>query len=182
MTGQFGPDVRFEDRQGYTERSTAEAAWTGLNSVPKLTRCLEEDVGMGRLVGFVMGHARKRRNRAGLAVATALVLATTPASALFLTTYGDFAQMSEAQQEQIVEAAIYEMIHYFVSTKREDSKSVCVGRYFSGSYSGNEGGYGDLHEHLDVMKEQYEAGTLGDGEESYIERLVLKLIKDECGV
>ena len=123
-----------------------------------------------------------RRLPAGLAVVTAMLLTATPASALFLTTYGDYVKMSQQEQENVIESAIYEMIHYFVSTKREDSKSVCVGRYFSGSFDSNRGGYADLRERLDVMNEQYEAGTLGTGEESYVERVVLKLIKDECGV
>jgi hypothetical protein len=111
-----------------------------------------------------------------------MALAASPAPALFLTTYGEFAQMSEDEQASVVDAAIYEVIQYFVSTKRDNAKQNCVGRYFSGSYSSNQGGYGDLKVRLEEMGEQYEAGTLGDGEESYVERAVLKLIKDECGV
>jgi len=123
-----------------------------------------------------------RRAMAGLAVAAAMALAATPAPALFLTTYGEFAQMPEDEQASVVDAAIYEVIQYFVSTKRDNAKQNCVGRYFSGSYGSNEGGYGDLKARLEEMGEQYEAGTLGDGEESYVERAVLKLIKDKCGV
>jgi hypothetical protein len=128
---------------------------------------------------------RRRRWRhalAGPAVGVVMLLAAAPASALFLTTYGDYIKMSPEEQENIVEAAIYEMIHYFVSTKRDDSKSVCVGRYFSGSFDSRSGGYADLRVGLDEMGEQYEAGTLGTGEESYVERAVLKLIKEECGI
>ena len=119
---------------------------------------------------------------AGLTAVVMSVMAAMPASALFLTTYGDFARMSEAEQAQIVESAIYEMIQYFHNTKREDSNSICVGRYFSGSYGSDEGGYGELNDVLDDMRQRYEAGTLGDGEDSYVERAVLKLIKDKCGV
>jgi len=126
--------------------------------------------------------SRWRHALAGPAVGVAMLLAAAPASALFLTTYGDYIKMSPEEQENIVEAAIYEMIHYFVSTKRDDSKSVCVGRYFSGSFDSRSGGYADLRERLDEMGEQYEAGTLGTGEESYVERVVLKLIKEECGI
>ena len=123
-----------------------------------------------------------RRALAGLAIGASMALAASPASALFLTTYGEFAQMSEDEQASVVDAAIYEVIQYFVSTKRDNAKQNCVGRYFSGSYGSNEGGYGDLKVRLEEMGEQYESGTLGDGEESYVERAVLKLIKDECGV
>ncbi len=119
---------------------------------------------------------------AGVAAAVIGIAAPPPASALFLTTYGDFAKMSEAEQAQLVESAIYEMIQYFHNTKREDSNSICVARYFSGSYGSDEGGYGDLNEVLEDMRERYEAGTLGDGEDSHVQRAVLKLIKDKCGV
>jgi hypothetical protein len=125
---------------------------------------------------------RRRRVHAGLAIAIAMFLTATPSWALFLTTYGEYAQMSKEEQEATVNSAIYEVIQYFVSTKRDDSKSNCVGRYFSGNMESNKGGYRDLRERLDIMKEQYEAGTLGDGEDSYVERAVLKLIKDKCGV
>ncbi len=133
------------------------------------------------LKGKTRGKVHGRHVVTSLTLAAAMWLAATPASALFLTTYGDYIKMSKGEQEQIVEAAIYEMIQYFVTTKREDSKSLCVGRYFSGSIDSNRGGYGDLREKLDEMHEKYEAGTLGTGEESYVERVVLKLIKDECG-
>lgn len=124
----------------------------------------------------------KHKAVAGLTAVFLTSMSAAPASALFLTTYGEFARMSEAEQAQIVESAIYEMIQYFHNTKREDSNSICVARYFSGSYGSDEGGYGDLNDVLDGMRQRYEAGTLGDGEESYVERAVLKLIKDKCGV
>jgi hypothetical protein len=127
-------------------------------------------------------RSRRRRFPAGVAVAVAVFLAATPSWALFLTTYGEFAQMSAQEQQNVVDSAIYEVIQYFVSTKRDNSKSLCVGRYFSGNMESNKGGYRDLRERLDIMKEQYDAGTLGTGEDSYVERVVLKLIKDECGV
>ena len=101
----------------------------------------------------------------GLTAVIVTVVAAMPASALFLTTYGDFARMSEAEQAQVVESAIYEMIQYFHNTKREDSNSICVARYFSGSYGSDEGGYGDLKDVLEDMRERYDAGTLGDGED-----------------
>ncbi|MEM7121436.1 MAG: hypothetical protein AAF563_09185 [Pseudomonadota bacterium] len=124
----------------------------------------------------------RHRALAGLTAVLLTAMASAPASALFLTTYGDFARMSQAEQAQIVESAIYEMIQYLHNTKREDSNSICVARYFSGSYGSDEGGYGDLNDVLDDMRERYDAGTLGDGEDSHVERAVLKLIKDKCGV
>jgi hypothetical protein len=118
----------------------------------------------------------------GMALAAALMLTAVPARALFFTTYEEFAKMSPDDQEQVVDSAIYEVLQYFVSTKRSDRKANCVGEYFKGSYGSDEGGYGDLNDQLEIMREKYEAGTLGDGEESYVERAVLKLIKDKCGV
>jgi hypothetical protein len=131
--------------------------------------------------GASRGNARRRRLCVGL-VAAAMLLVATPAPALFLTTYAEFVQMSEDEQASVVDAAIYEVIQYFVSTKRDNAKQNCVGRYFSGTYGSDKGGYGDLKVRLEEMHDQYEAGTLGNGEESYVERAVLKLIKDECGI
>jgi len=127
-------------------------------------------------------RCRLWRSAAGLMVLAAVILAANPAPALFLTTYGEFIQKSPEDQAAIVDAAIYEVIQYFVSTKRSDAKANCVGRYFSGSYGSDQGGYGDLKTVLEEMHDRYEAGTLGDGEDSYVERAVLKLIKEKCGV
>jgi hypothetical protein len=45
-----------------------------------------------------------------------------------------------------------------------------------------DGGYYHFRQRLDAMDEKYRNGTLGTGEESYVERVILKLIKEKCGV
>jgi len=98
-----------------------------------------------------------------------------------MTPYGEYAQMSVQQQTEIVTTTVFEMIYYFNNVKHDGSKAACVGEYFSGSIDNEEGGYYHFRQGLDAMGEQYENGTLGSGEASYVERIILKLIKDKCG-
>ncbi len=99
-----------------------------------------------------------------------------------MTPYAQYAAMSEEQQTEIVTTTVFEMIHYFQNVKHDSDKAVCVGEYFSGSMNDEDGGYYHFRQRLDAMGEQHRAGTLGSGEESYVERIILMLIKEKCGV
>ena len=118
---------------------------------------------------------------AGLAAVVAIGLAATPASALFMTPYAEYSQMTEQQQTEIVTSTVFEMIYYFNNVKHDNDRAVCVGQYFSGSVDNEEGGYYHFRQRLDAMGQQYQNGTLGSGEDSYVERIILKLIKEKCG-
>jgi hypothetical protein len=118
----------------------------------------------------------------GLAGAALAVLVTQPASALIMTPYGDYIAMSEQQQVEIVTSTVFEMIYYFNNVKHDPDKANCVGEYFSGTMDDESGGYYHFQQGLDALGERHQNGTLGKGEESYVQRIILKLIKDKCGV
>ena len=59
--------------------------------------------------------------------------ATQPATAMIMTPYGDYINMSEDQQVEIVTATVFEMIYYFNNIKHDPDKANCVGEYFSGT-------------------------------------------------
>ena len=99
-----------------------------------------------------------------------------------MTPYAEYSQMSIQQQTEIVSTTVFEMIYYFNNVKHDSDKAVCVGEYFSGSIDNEDGGYFHFRQGLDVMQERYENGTLSSGQDSYVERIILKLIKEKCGI
>jgi hypothetical protein len=128
-------------------------------------------------------RTRGRRVLRGLLAAVVLSgLAAAPAWALIMTPYDKYVNMSEEQQVEIVTTTVFEMIYYFNNVKHDPDKANCVGEYFSGSMDDTDGGYYHFRQRLDAMDEKYRNGTLGTGEESYVERVILKLIKEKCGV
>lgn len=124
----------------------------------------------------------RRWLHSALAGAAAAVLVTQPASALIMTPYSDYIAMSADQQIEIVTSTVFEMIYYFNNVKHDPDKANCVGEYFSGTMDDESGGYYHFQQGLDALDERYQNGTLSTGEESYVQRIILKLIKDKCGV
>jgi len=134
-------------------------------------------------VDTTTNRRRGRRWLRGTCFAAVLALAATqPATAMIMTPYGDYINMSEDQQVEIVTATVFEMIYYFNNIKHDPDKANCVGEYFSGTMDDQDGGYYHFQQGLDELDERYKAGTLGNGEESYVQRIILKLIKQKCGV
>lgn len=118
---------------------------------------------------------------AGLLVLV-LGLAATPARALFMTPLPEYEQMSSEQQIEIVTMTVFEMIYYFNNVKHDSQKANCVGEYFSGSVDDRDGGYYHFTQRLDDLRERYAAGAVEKPEDPFVERIILKLIKEKCGV
>jgi len=122
----------------------------------------------------------RRRGRRWLRVicfAAVLALAAMQlATAIIMTPYCDYINMLEDQQYEFVTATVFNNI------KHDPDKANCVGEYFSGTMDDQDGGYYHFQQGLDELDERYKAGTLGNGEESYVQRIILKLIKQKCGV
>lgn len=116
-----------------------------------------------------------------LLVAT-MGLAATPARALFMTPLPEYEQMSREQQIEIVTTTVFEMIYYFNNVKHDNQKANCVGEYFSGSVDDRDGGYYHFSQRLDDLRERYASGAVEKPEDLYVERIILKLIKEKCGV
>ncbi len=118
---------------------------------------------------------------AGLLV-LALGLAATPARALFMTPLPEYEQMSSEQQIEVVTTTVFEMIYYFNNVKHDNQKANCVGEYFSGSVDDRDGGYYHFSERLDDLRERYANGEIQNEQDLFVERIILKLIKEKCGV
>ncbi len=124
---------------------------------------------------------RTRALVAGLMVLV-LGLAAAPAQALFMTPLPEYEQMSEEQQIEIVTTTVFEMIYYFNNVKYDSQKANCVGEYFSGSVDDRDGGYYHFSQRLDDLRERYANGEVEKQEDLFVERIILKLIKEKCGV
>ncbi|MEM7123834.1 MAG: hypothetical protein AAF563_21340 [Pseudomonadota bacterium] len=115
-------------------------------------------------------------------LAAGIGLAATPARALFMTPLPEYERMSREQQIEIVTTTVFEMIYYFNNVKHDNQKANCVGEYFSGSVDDRDGGYYHFSQRLDDLRERYASGAVEKPEDLYVERIILKLIKEKCGV
>ena len=115
-------------------------------------------------------------------LALSLAAAASPAWSLFMTPLPEYERMSSEQQIEIVTTTVFEMIYYFNNVKHDTQKANCVGEYFSGSFDDRDSGYYQFSERLDDLRERYQNGAVQNTEDLYVERIILKLIKEKCGV